>query len=153
MAQHRGTAVGDQSLPSPGSRAPSPVDKGAPAAVSTRSRRSFLRVAGLAAGALLLAPAVRASRPLRGPGDLRRGGRDRSTVQAAALGKLYQGTSDGLVLESVDDGLTWQQVANFGSHCRVVALTEREERLLAKIGVGPYAFELISTDARRWYTV
>jgi len=107
----------------------------------TYSRRSFMQVAGLAAGAALLAPLV--AEVVSGS----------SIAYADALGKKYKGTRDGHVFESVDGGQTWQQVANFGSHCAVLALSERRNRLEAEIGVAGYGFALTSTDARVWHTV
>ena len=104
------------------------------------SRRSFMRAAGLTAGALLLVPVV-----VKGTGGY-------SSAHADALGKKYQGTRDGRVFESVDGGQTWQQVANFGSHCAVQALSNRRDKLQAQISVKGYRFVLISTDARIWYT-
>jgi hypothetical protein len=110
-------------------------------AVHSYSRRSFFKVAGLTAGALLLAPAA-----AQGAGNY-------VIVQTAALGNLYRGTRDGLVFESGDGGKTWQQVANFGSHCAVQALSDRRGKLQAQIGVGAHGFELASADGRKWYTV
>jgi hypothetical protein len=107
----------------------------------TYSRRRFMQVAGLAAWAALLAPVV--AQVVSGA----------AIAYAEALGKQYKGTRDGRVYESVDRGQSWQQVANFGSHCAVLALADRKGRLQAKIGVGGYDFGLISADARVWRTV
>jgi hypothetical protein len=104
----------------------------------TYSRRNFIKVAGLAAGALLLAAAQGAGNTV--------------IAQTAALGKMYRGTRDGLVFESSDGGKTWQQVANFGSHCAVQVLSDRRGKLQARIGVGAHGFELASADGRKWYT-
>lgn len=109
-------------------------------ATHTYSRRTFFKVAGLAAGTLLLAPSS-----AQGAGNY-------FIAYAAALGKQYRGTRDGLVFESVDRGKTWQQVANFGSHCAVQALTARQGQLQARIGVAGYDFALTSADGRKWYT-
>jgi hypothetical protein len=106
----------------------------------TYSRRNFIKMAGLTAGALLLTPAA-----AQGAGNT-------VIAQTAALGKLYRGTRDGLVFESSDGGKTWRQVANFGSHCAVQALSDRRGKLQARIGVGAHGFELASTDAHTWYT-
>jgi hypothetical protein len=107
----------------------------------TYSRRRFIGVAGLATGALLLAPVVAQGRA------------SQFTTYADALGKKYRGTRDGRVLESVDNGRTWQQVANFGSHCTVKLLTMRRGQLQAQVGVASHKFALTSTDARVWRTV
>lgn len=108
--------------------------------IHLHSRRTFFKVAGLAAGALLLAP-----RSAQGAGNY-------FIAQAAAFGRQYRGTRDGLVFESSDGGKAWQQVANFGSQCAVQALSDRRGQLQAQIGVGAYNFALTSADGRKWYT-
>jgi photosystem II stability/assembly factor-like uncharacterized protein len=110
-------------------------------AIRSLSRRTFLKVAGLTASALLLAPGS-----AQGAGNY-------FIVQTEALGRQYRGTRDGLVFESVDGGRNWQQVANFGSHCVVQALHQRQDQLVAQVGVAGYAFALTSRDARTWHTV
>jgi hypothetical protein len=109
--------------------------------VHSYSRRTFFKVTGLAAGALLLAP-----------GSAQSAG-NYYIAHAAVFGRHYRGTRDGLVFESVDAGETWQQVANFGSHCAVQALSDRQGQLHAQIGVGAHGFALTSADGRKWYTV
>lgn len=109
-------------------------------AINSYSRRTFFKVAGLTAGALLLAP-----RSAQGAGNY-------FIAYAKAFGRQYRGTRDGLVFESADGGRTWQQVANFGSHCAVQALSDRQGKLQARIGVGAYDFGLTSADGRKWYT-
>ena len=73
--------------------------------------------------------------------------------EAIALGKLFKGTRNGRVLESLDGGQTWQPRANFGKHCAVLALVERQGQLWAQIGLQGYSFFLTTSDARTWYTV
>ena len=109
--------------------------------VYTYSRRNFLKMAGLAAGALLLMP------------NSAQSASSYFSAYAEAFGRKYRGTRDGLVLESIDGGKTWQQVANFGSHCAVQALRVQRSALQAQIGVGAYEFALTSADARKWHTV
>jgi hypothetical protein len=109
-------------------------------AIHLHSRRTFFKVAGLAAGALLLAP-----RSAQSAGNY-------FIAHATAFGRQYRGTRDGLVFESSDGGKAWQQVANFGSHCAVQALSDRRGQLHAQIGVGAHGFGLTSADGRKWYT-
>ncbi|CAG0931209.1 hypothetical protein TFLX_02039 [Thermoflexales bacterium] len=109
-------------------------------AVHSYSRRSFFKVIGLTTGALLLAPSS-----AQGAGNY-------FIARADTLGRKYVGTRDGLVFESVDRGKTWQQVANFGSHCAVQDLSDRRGQLHAQVGVGAHGFGLISADGRKWYT-
>src|SRR5262245_60792870 len=100
--------------------------------VYSYSRRTFFKVAGLAAGALLLMPRSAQSAS------------SYFSAYAEAFGKKYRGTRDGLVFESADGGKSWQQVANFGSHCAVQALRVQRSLLQAQIGVGTYDFALTS---------
>jgi len=108
------------------------------------NRRSFLigiakvTLSGIAVAALpgSLMVAVRAADP-----------------EAAALGKLFKGTRDGRVLESLDGGQTWQPRANFGKHCAILALAEHQGQLWAQVGLLGHSFYLTSSDALTWYTV
>ncbi len=86
------------------------------------SRRNFIKFTGLAIGALLMAPMAALPSSVSG----------QFSAQADMWGKRYLGTRNGLVFESTDDGQTWQQVANFGSHCAVLALSEQRDRLQAE---------------------
>jgi hypothetical protein len=110
---------------------------------SNYSRRDFIKFTSLTIGALLMVPITAV--PSSASGQL--------SVQAEALGKKYRGTRTGLVFESTDDGQTWQQVANFGSHCAVMQLHEREGQIFADIAVADHGFVLKSADARTWRTV
>ncbi len=107
----------------------------------TYSRRVFLQAAGLLMGSLVLIPPFI---------NRKAGGQLEARIGAA--GKKYKGTNDGRVLESVDGGKTWQQVANFGSQCAIQSLSNRQGQLQAWIGIEGYRFSLTSTDARIWYT-
>ncbi len=73
-------------------------------------------------------------------------------VQAEALGRKFRGTSDGRVFESLDGGRTWQLIANFGEHCSILTLFERQSQVYAQIGVQGYSFLVRSPNARLWYT-
>ena len=108
------------------------------------NRRSFLiRIAQVTLGGIVAAAlpgsliaAVRAADP-----------------ETAALGKLFRGTRQGQVLESLDGGQTWHPRANFGKHCAILALRERGGQLYVQVGVQRNSFYLRSSDARTWYTV
>jgi len=73
--------------------------------------------------------------------------------EATALGKLFKGTRDGRVFESLDGGQTWQPRANFGKHCAILALAEHQGQLWAQVGLQGHSFYLTSSDARTWRTV
>ena len=113
---------------------------------SSMNRRSFLKVmaqvstTGLALAMLVELPARTAFDASRAP------------VQTQALGKEFRGTSDGRVFESLDGGKTWQLIANFGKHCSILALLERQGQVYAQIGVQGYSFLIRSPNARLWYT-
>jgi hypothetical protein len=74
------------------------------------------------------------------------------TVEAAALGRLLRGTHDGRVLESLDDGASWQTAANFGRQCQIVRISESGGTARVRIAVDGHTFDLHSTDARTWRT-
>jgi hypothetical protein len=106
------------------------------------SRRSFIKMTGLAIGAVLMAP-VASSLPSSVAGP----------IQADVFGKKYLGTRNGLLFESTDSGKTWQKVANFGAHCAVAGLREHQGHIVADIAVAGHGFALTSADARLWRTV
>jgi hypothetical protein len=69
-----------------------------------------------------------------------------------ALNRTFRGTPDGLILESLDGGATWQAIANFGSHCSIERLFDVDDRVFVQVGVQDYSFLVASTDARTWRT-
>ena len=110
-------------------------------------RRTFLKsvvTTTLSGLALLALPAIRASAGLLLP---------LSPAFLKALGKSFQGTRNGQLLESLDGGLTWRKLANFGSHCSIQAIQERQGVLYLQVGVQKYRFFLKSSDGRLWRTV
>ena len=114
--------------------------------LSGLNRRDFLKVmAQISTAGLTLA--TLAELPTRMSLDV-----SPAPVQAEALGRKFRGTSDGRVFESLDGGKTWQLIANFGKHCSILTLVERQGQIYAQIGVQGYRFLLRSPNARRWYT-
>jgi hypothetical protein len=110
------------------------------------NRRDFFKTMLVAAGALaavaLNSPPIQAiaAAVFRGP------------VQLALKDRALQGTRDGQVLVSTDAGKTWQKTANFGSHCAVLDLVERNDLIYARVGLQQYSFVLQSADGRTWRT-
>src|SRR5512141_302262 len=118
-----------------------------PVRLSALSRRDFLKgimqvsLTGLAAVTL---PQILMGIKLDAPS---------ANTQVDVLGRKLRGTFDGLILESVDGGNTWQRIANFGNHCSVWTIHEHQGQIYARIGVKGYQFTLRSTDARKWHTI
>jgi hypothetical protein len=104
------------------------------------TRRSFLQVSGLLAGAVVMSPAL-TLRPTA------------SDPRVEFHGALYQGTGGGGLLKSVDHGATWQQVFNFGPHLSVSALAVRDGQMTADLLVGTHSFTLCSMDGLFWKTI
>ncbi len=73
-------------------------------------------------------------------------------VSAKPTKRKLTGTTDGKILESLDNGRTWHQVANFGSQCPVRKVSEGQSQVLAQIGFQGHSFMLKSVDARMWRT-
>ena len=65
---------------------------------------------------------------------------------------MLRGTRDGQLQESLDGGLTWKRVFDFGSHCAVLGICERQGQIYAEVGLQQYSFFVKSTDARQWVT-
>jgi hypothetical protein len=68
--------------------------------------------------------------------------------------RLYQGTKDGKLYESIDGGETWQLTANFGSHCAINRIVvQKNGDTDIKLVCAGYTFDLQSKDGRVWRTV
>ena len=67
--------------------------------------------------------------------------------------RLLRGAPGGLIAQSLDQGQTWQALANFGAHCRVDSFDTRDGKIFAKMMVAGHAFWLSSSDAKTWRTV
>ncbi len=73
-------------------------------------------------------------------------------AQAQTNGKIFRGTAEGQIFESLDGGQTWQQTANFGQNYPVLNLFEDDDVLYAQLGFQGYHFWLTSQEARIWRT-
>lgn len=104
------------------------------------NRRHFLTMAGalIAAGMThLAAPGLAAAK----------------STTPTIRHKLYRGTRDGKLFESIDGGKKWQQVASFGAHCTVKEImTRRDGSLAINLACVGHTFDLYSQDARVWRT-
>jgi len=112
-------------------------------------RRGFLKgtmglsIAGMAA--LLMQPSLEQS--------VLAAGAVPTAVQARALGRMFQGTRDGQIFESMDDGKSWNRIAKFGPHCEIVAMREARGQVYTDIRVQGNRFSVKSADARLWRLV
>lgn len=71
-------------------------------------------------------------------------------VELTFQGRLLRGMPDGKLLESQDNGQSWQKIADFGSCCAVLTLLERGGMVYAQVGHKNFSFLLRSADARVW---
>ena len=110
------------------------------------NRRAFLHRFirnSLAAFAVAALPLVRASAsltPAHGYLDSRR------------LGRRFQGTIQGRLLESLDSGRTWRQAAYFGSQVEVLRVYEGGSTLYLDLSIQGHPFTLKSPDGHHWWT-
>ncbi len=109
-------------------------------------RRDFLRGAGRALFAALIAAVA--------PGPLAGAAHDASPGRglASPTGRRFRGTPQGMILESLDGGLSWQPRANFGPPCAVVGVFEAPDGIVAQLRVQGHHFWLSSQDGRVWRT-
>jgi len=104
-------------------------------------RRDFLRGAigaSLAFGLVALAPAVQTGT---------------ASAQANDTLPRFRGSSDGRIFELSGDDATWLPRANFGEHCAIPEVSERDGRVYARVVVQGHAFIVQSPDGRKWYTL
>jgi len=109
------------------------------------NRRAFLRMVGTAAlaGAALISTS---------PINSMAAALSANPARLDLKDRVLQGGDDGRLLESFDEGKSWHGLANFGSHCQVLALVERDGWFFARIGIQNFSFFLQSADGRTWYT-
>ena len=69
---------------------------------------------------------------------------------ASIASSRFRGSADGRIYELSSDGAIWQPRANFGAHCAIPEVYERDGKVFAKVVVQGHAFTLQSADGRRW---
>lgn len=74
-------------------------------------------------------------------------------AQSDVITARFRGSSDGRIYESTDKGETWQPRANFGKHCAISEVVERNGKVYARVIVQDHAFVLQSPDGRKWYSL
>jgi hypothetical protein len=110
------------------------------------NRRNFIKTllnTTLAGLAVITLPIIRASASLNP---------SRGYLISKRLGRSFQGTVDGQLLESLDEDQTWRHLFNFGSHVSVLGMYERQGSLYLELGVQRFSFFLKSPDGRVWLT-
>ena len=112
--------------------------------MNTLNRRDFLKLAGLvfASGTVLSAHQT-----------LARGVQLFADPQIRFGKSLLRGTAYGAILSSLDEGMTWTEVARFGEHHAVMQLVERNKQVYANLSFDSHDFWLRSADAQKWLTV
>jgi hypothetical protein len=73
--------------------------------------------------------------------------------EAKIGGRRLRGTDTGQILESLDDGKSWQTVMRLDPRCAVRGFTEHQAQVYARVVVRDQTFFLRSPDARTWHTV
>ncbi len=110
------------------------------------NRRAFIRTLAtttLAGLAVVILPVIRASAGLAP---------SQGYLKSSRLGRTFQGTVDGRILETRDNGQSWRPVVKFGSQYAIHALLERPEGLYLEVRFQGYPFFLKSQDGRLWRT-
>jgi hypothetical protein len=79
-------------------------------------------------------------------------GRAAPVVQAETGGRLLRGTPDGRLLQSEDQGKTWQVIAKFGEHCAIRHIEAHHAAITLGLEVQGHHFTLHSTGSNKWYT-
>jgi hypothetical protein len=103
------------------------------------TRREFIKVAGISTGILASYPIIKHGINLFP--EVRFGER------------IFRGTFDGIILSSPDQGKTWENMMNFGSHIQVVNFKIDRNLLIADLKLGHYGFQVESEDGHIWKTV
>lgn len=105
------------------------------------SRRRFLRLSGLAAGLLAVAPLASAFDRSSAPMNLEIGA------------KKYRSTPDGRISVSTDGGRTWTEIANFGRAIRIDALVSDGPGMVkVHLRDSRHRFWVQSNNDRTWLT-
>ncbi len=105
---------------------------------SQLTRRQFVKALLVTTGSLLAVPFFPAT--------------DLPFKQASLNDRLYRGTSDGRVLESVDLGKTWQATANFGKELNIQVISATRQGLEIQLAYQGLPIRLKSPNGRVWYS-
>jgi hypothetical protein len=115
------------------------------------TRKSFLKISGLAAAAFAVATAQHEADAISSLAD-RLFDLSFLDPQAQFGSRLIRGTSGGEIFASADEGKSWERLMSLGSHCAVSSLAVRSDQIYAKVSLGSHGFWLYSSDGRTWRT-
>lgn len=76
------------------------------------------------------------------------------SIISSAHQKVYRGSKDGKLFESLNAGESWAQVADFGEACAIEQIdsSAANGRLTLHLSYQNHSFRLTSADARTWHT-
>lgn len=110
----------------------------------TLSRRDLLKLTGFVSASGTALSVI---------GAIEHGIRLFADPQISFNGMLIRGTAQGVILSSIDDGKSWQELANLGDQQSITQLEQADGQLYANLSLGGYRFWLKSLDGKRWLTV
>jgi len=75
------------------------------------------------------------------------------TAQTTFGSLLLRGTSNGQIMQSQDQGKSWQLLIAFSEHFDVRSLVTKDGQVFAQMAVSGHTFWLSSQDAKTWRTL
>ncbi len=101
------------------------------------TRRDFMKVTGLMAGAVMVQPALK---------------HFSADTQVNFNKLLIRAEAGGKLMASQDHGQTWYVLFKFGDHLRITGLEVNQGELLSTLELMGHQFILNSMDGRIWKT-
>ncbi len=75
------------------------------------------------------------------------------TAQTTFGSLLLRGTNNGQIMQSQDQGKSWQLLIAFSEHFDVRSLLTKDGQVFAQMAVSGHTFWLSSQDAKTWRTL
>lgn len=107
--------------------------------MTNMTRRGFIKLTAVSAGVIVAYPIIEKMA--------------HSYPQVRFKNLLFQGTYNGVVQASEDDGKTWLKKMDFGNEIRIIDLIAENEKMVARLGIGEHSFKLSSEDGQKWITM
>jgi hypothetical protein len=120
-------------------------------------RRSFLKLSGLLAAALILQihPDGKVSDgKIAQVSSLEMTGRNAGEKTSTTVkGKMYRGTEDGKIYSSDDQGKTWKMMVNFGPDYSITRVDmDRSQKVVARLQFANHGFKInLLEDGKTWW--